>query len=142
MQLIKVIFFEILIISLQPTPLIQTVSLLVLAILSLILTLIASFRSIFEHQIIMLKNVGLDLGFTLFFLYSMFIGLCKDRVDSVCFSHMNKTATFTVVLILIIASLLLSLVYLGYCIYLGYQKIKTNKLENVFTISKCKEAVF
>ena len=136
MQLAKVILIEIIIISLQPTPIIQTVSLLVISIISLFFTLLAAMRGIFEHKVIMMKNFGLDLGFLLFFLYSMFIGLCKDGVDSVCFTHNNKTATFTVVIALIVASLLLSVFYMGYCIYLGYQKIKNNKLQNIFTLSK------
>jgi len=128
MQLLKVISIEIIIISLQPTPIIQTVSLLVISMISLLFTLVAAKRNIFEHRVIMMKNIGLDLGFLLFFLYSMFIGLCKDGIDSVCFTHNNKTVTFTVVIGLIVASLLLSVFYLVYCIYLGYQKIKNNKL--------------
>lgn len=132
--MVKFLAFEIVILSTQTTPLMQTTLLVVIQIFSITVTVFAVIKKIFVHQYISIKNIVLDLAILMYFLYTMFIVLCKNGSTGVCFTKGHKQKVFFTLIAIIALTLLASTFYLSYCIYLGIQKIKKNKIKNVFAL--------
>jgi hypothetical protein len=84
MLVVKFLMFEIIVLSLQPSPVLQTVFLLAIQLFSTILTFLAIYHKVFEHIYISCKNLVLDVMLLLYFLYTMFTALCRTGTTSIC----------------------------------------------------------
>lgn len=124
MLMLKYIAFEVIVMSTQETPLMQTTLFLIIELISIIFTITAIFKGVFKHRYIAIKNFVLDLALTLFFLYAFFISMCSNGYRSVCFRQLVTQRVMFYMIALIAFALLGTVLYL---IWSGITQYKTKE---------------
>ena len=122
--MIKFLLLQIVIVTTQTTPLMQTTMLMGLQFFSILFTLIAVFKGVFVHLYLSLKNILIDLGLFVFLLYCLFTEICRNGGTSFCYESVTRLRVMGVTVGMILGTIALSLPYLVWNVVRGIRILR------------------